>query len=91
LITELKEFEKRLIIEKDTADVKIYTSGIKTSLDSLKMRLKTHNEVVTNTIEVTKYVVKKKRFHLTPQLGVGYGLTQKTFDAFFGVGIGIDI
>ena len=95
LITEAKRFDKRLISNKDTADVQIYTSGINTSLDSLKMRFKTHREIVTNTVEVTKYVKDRKRFidrfHIQPQVGVGYGVLNKKFDTYVGVGIGFDI
>lgn len=95
LITEAKRFDKRLISNKDTADIQIYTSGIETSLDSLKMRLKTHREIATNTVEVTKYVKERKkfinRFHIQPQVGVGYGVLNKKFDTYVGVGIGFDI
>lgn len=95
LITEAKRFDKRLISNKDTADVQVYTSGIETSLDSLKMRLKAHKEVITNTVEITKYIYKKKtffdRFHIQPQVGVGYGVFNKKIDAYVGVGIGFDI
>ena len=95
LITEAKRFDKRLISNKDTADVQVYTSGINTSLDSLKMRFKTHREIVTNTVEVTKYVKERKRFidrfHIQPQVGVGYGVLNKKFDTYVGVGIGFDI
>ena len=95
LITEAKRFDKRLISNKDTADVQVYTSGINTSLDSLKMRFKTHREIVTNTVEVTKYVKERKRFidrfHIQPQVGVGYGVLNKKFDTYVGVGIGFDL
>ena len=95
LITESKRFDKTILSGKDTADVQVYTSGINTRLDSLKMRLKTHNEVITNTVEITKYVEKKKtfwnRFHIQPQVGVGYGVFNKNIDAYVGVGIGFDI
>lgn len=95
LITESKRFDKTILSGKDTADVQVYTSGINTSLDSLKMRLKTHKEVITNTVEITKYVEKKKtfwnRFHIQPQVGVGYGVFNKKIDAYVGVGIGFDI
>ena len=95
LITESKRFDKSIVSDKDTADVEIYTSGINTSLDSLKMRFKTHREIVTNTVEVTKYVKERKRFidrfHIQPQVGVGYGVLNKKFDTYVGVGIGFDI
>lgn len=93
LITEQKKYEKSLVSDKDTADLEIYVSGIETSVDSLKMRLKTHT--VTNTIEITKYVERKKtfkdRFHFEPQVGIGYGLTNKKTDIYVGVGFGIDL
>lgn len=95
LITESKRFDKSIVSDKDTADVEIYTSGINTSLDSLKMRFKTHREIVTNTVEVTKYVKERKRFidrfHIQPQVGVGYGVFNKKIDAYLGVGIGFDL
>lgn len=95
LVTESKRFDKRLISDKDTADLQIYTSGIETSLDSLKMRLKTHKEVITNTVEITKYVEKKKtfwnRFHIQPQVTGGYDIINKQWGITAGVGVGIDI
>lgn len=95
LITESKRFDKSIVSDKDTADIQIYTSGIKTSLDSLKMRFKTHREVITNTVEITKYVEKKKtfwdRFHIQPQVTGGYDIINKQWGITAGIGIGIDI
>ena len=95
LITESKMFDKRLISNKDTADLQIYTSGIETSLDSLKMRLKTHTDVITNTVEVTKYVKEKKtfwnRFHIGVQAGYGYGFNYKGLEPYVGIGASFDL
>lgn len=95
LVTESKTYEKRLISDKDTADLKIYTTGINTSLDSLKMRLRTHTEVVTNTVEVTKYVEKKKtvwdKISIGLQGGYGYTLNSKEFQPYVGIGIGVNL
>ena len=95
LITEAKRFDKMLISNKDTAYVQIYTSGIETSLDSLKMRLKTHSEIVTNTVEVTKYIQKKKtfwnRFHIGVQAGYGYGFNYKGLEPYVGIGASFDL
>lgn len=95
LVTESKRFDKTLISDKDTADVQIFTTGIETSLDSLKMRLKTHHEVVTNTVEVIKYVEKPKkfwdRFHVQPQVTGGYDLINKQWGITAGIGVGIDL
>ena len=95
LITEAKRIDKRLISNKDTADLQIYTSGINTSLDSLKMRLKTHREIVTNTVEVKKYIQKKKtfwnRFHIGVQAGYGYGFNYKGLEPYVGIGASFDL
>ena len=95
LITEAKRFDKRLISNKDTADLQIYTSGIETSLDSLKMRLKTHTDVITNTVEVKKYIQKKKtfwnRFHIGVQAGYGYGFNYKGLEPYVGIGASFDL
>ena len=95
LITEAKRFDKRLISNKDTADLQIYTTGIETSLDSLKMRLKTHTDVITNTVEITKYIQKKKtfwdRWHVCLQGGYGYTFKTKDLQPYVGVGISFDL
>ena len=95
LITESKRFDKTILSDKDTADVQVYTSGINTSLDSLKMRLKTHNKVIANTVEITKYVEKKKmfwdRWHVGLQGGYGYTFKTKDLQPYVGVGISFDL
>lgn len=95
LVTESKTYEKRLISDKDTADLKIYTTGIHTSLDSLKMRLRTHTEVVTNTVEVTKIVERKKtvwdKISIGLQGGYGYGFQYKGFEPYVGVGVAVNL
>lgn len=95
LVTESKRFDKRLTIDKDTADVQVYTSGINTSLDSLKMSLKTHKEIITKEVEITKYVKQPKtfkdRFHISPQVGVGYGFINKKVDVYAGIGLSFDL
>ena len=95
LITESKRFDKSIVSDKDTADVQVYTSGINTSLDSLKMRFKTHREIVTNTVEVTKYVKERKtfwdRWHVGLQGGYGYTFKTKDLQPYVGVGISFDL
>lgn len=95
LITESKRFDKTILSGKDTADVQVYTSGINTSLDSLKMRLKTHTDVITNTVKVTKYIQKKKtfwdRWHVGLQGGYGYTFKTKDLQPYVGVGISFDL
>jgi site-specific recombinase len=87
LVKEAKTYDKRLTINQDTADLKIYVSGIETSLDSLKMRLKTHETI--KTVEVIKLVEKPKtwkdRFDIGIGVGYGIGLNKKEFEPFLGV------
>lgn len=78
-------YQKSLVSAKDTADLTLYVSGIETSLDSLKMRLKTHTEV--KTVEVTKYIQKKKRLGIGVGVGYGYGLRNKDFEPFVGISL----
>ena len=93
LVTEAKRYDRSLTSDKDTCDLEIYTTGINTSLDSLKWRLKTHS--VTNTIEITKYIEKKRkfldRFHFTPNVSAGYGLIHKDLDVYVGIGVGFEL
>lgn len=95
LITESKRYDEVLTSGVDTCEVSAFVSGIHPLLDSLSMRLKTHKEVITNTITIEKYIEKKKsfkdRFHIQPQVGVGYGVIQRKIDIYLGVGIGVDI
>lgn len=87
LVKEAKTYDKRLTINQDTADLKIYVSGIETSLDSLKMRLKTHETI--KTVEAIKLVEKPKtwkdRFNIGIGVGYGIGLNNKEFEPFLGV------
>ena len=95
LIVEAKKWEDSIVSNKDTAYLQIFTTGIKTSVDSTKIRLKTHTEVVTNTIEITKIVEKKKtvfdRFHLGLQVGYGYTFNSKEFQPYIGAGLSFDL
>lgn len=92
LFTESKMYEKSFVSDKDTADAKIYVSGIKTSLDSVEMRFKSHTEVITNTITVTKEIEKKKKlFHIQPQATFGYDPLNKNWGFVVGIGIGVNI
>lgn len=85
LVTESKMFDKRFISSQDTCDLQIYTTGIKTSLDSLKWRLKTHRVNTTEIVTITKFVEHKK-LRITPQVGMGYGVFNRQCDMYIGLG-----
>ena len=92
LKTEDKYFYKSSVMGLDTADVEIHTRGINTSLEELKMRLRLHNTHTTETVEITKYVERKKKwFHIQPQATFGYDPLNKNWGAVVGIGVGIDL
>lgn len=92
LKTEDKYFYKSSVMGLDTADVEIHTRGINTSLEELKMRLRLHTVHTTETVEITKYVEKKKKwFHIQPQATFGYDPLRKEWGAVVGIGVGIDL
>lgn len=92
LVTESKMFDKRFISSQDTCDLQIYTTGIKTSLDSLKWRLKTHRVNTTEVVEIIKYEERKKKWlHIQPQATFGYDPLNRQWGAVVGLGIGVDL
>ena len=95
LITESKRYDELLTSGVDTCELSAFISGVHPSLDSLSWRLKTHHEVVTNTVEITKYLERKKtlkdRIRFAPNVSVGYGVVNKKPDIYVGFGLGIDL
>lgn len=92
LTTERKYYEERFYLGKDTADISVMTTGINTSVDSIGIKLRTFRTYTTNTVEITKYVEKKKKwFHIQPQATFGYDPLNKNWGAVIGIGIGVDI
>jgi hypothetical protein len=88
LITEQKKYQDTLVCNTDTAIVNATVTGIQASLDTISLELRKSHYIQTNTIEINKYI-KPKRFYISPQIGLGYGLTNKSFDMYIGIGIGI--
>lgn len=92
LTTERKYYEERFYLGKDTADISVMTTGINTSVDSIGIKLRTFRTYTTNTVEITKYVEKKKKwFHIQPQATFGYDPLRKEWGAVVGIGVGIDL
>ena len=92
LVRTQETYQKSIVSDKDTANLTLYISGVETSLDSLKMRFKTHTEYITNTVikTVEREKTFKDRFHIGLQLGYGIGLKDKEFQPFIGVGASFD-
>ena len=91
LTTEIKQYKDTLCQDKDTLVLTSYIKGVNPSLDSISAIWKKQEKIITNTITIEKYIEKKKRLYISPQLGVGYGLTNKKVDIFLGVGVGLNL
>lgn len=93
LVTETKKYEENIIQGEDTAIVKAQITGINAELDTISVMF--NRRSVTNTIEITNYVEKKKkfldRFHISPNVSVGYGLINRRPDVYIGVGVGFEL
>lgn len=92
LTTEQKYYQETFYMGKDTATVGILTTGINTTVDSVSIMLKTRKPTVVQTVEITKYVEKKRSIiHIQPQATFGYDPLNKNWGAVVGFGVGIDL
>ena len=92
LETERKYYQERFYLGKDTADVGVVTSGINTEIDSIGIKLRTFRTNTTNTVEIIKYVTKKRSIiRIQPQATFGYDALNKQWGAVIGIGVGVDI
>lgn len=92
LTTEKKFYQETFYMKNDTATVGIVTTGINTEIDSVSIMLRTRRPTIVNTVEITKYVERKKKIiQLQPQATFGYDPLNKQWGAVIGVGIGINI
>lgn len=90
LVTETKKYEENIIQEQDTAKVYAEVTGINAELDTISVMF--NRREVTNTVEITKYIQKKRtfwnRFNVGVQVGYGIGLKNRDFEPYFGLGVG---
>lgn len=95
LTFEQKIYEDTLCNDKDSIILKSFISGVSSSLDSTSVAWKKHTTVITNYVEITKYIEKPKtfwdRFHIQPQITSGYDLINHQWGIMGGIGLGIDI
>lgn len=92
LVTETKKYEENIIQEQDTAKVYAEVTGINANLDTLSVLF--NRRTITNTIEITKVIQKKKtfwnRFHIGIQAGYGYAFKSKELTPYVGIGGSFD-
>lgn len=94
LTLETKLYANTITNEGDTTSYEAYVSGYNIDdqdyprLDSINVNTshKTINTVETIT-EVIKVPQKRSKWHLSPSVGIGYGITSKQFEPYIGFGI----
>ncbi len=95
LKTENKQYQDTFTCQKDSIIIQNFISGINSKLDSTKVNWKRQETIITNTVEITKYINKKKtffdRFHIGIQGGLGYGLINNKPDIYLGIGGSVDL
>lgn len=93
-----KTYTNTLTDNKDTIEYQVHISGYDVDstdyprLDSINLILR-HFLSQTNksTVQVVKVAQERSKWHLSPSIGIGYGLVNKQSDVFLGVTIGYDI
>lgn len=92
LTVEQKTYEDTLCNDKDSIILQSFISGINSNLDSTSVKWRKHKEIITNTIEITKYIEKpRKLFSIQPQATVGYDPINRNWGAVVGFGVSINI
>ena len=95
LTLERKTYEDTLTNERDSIIMKAFISGYDANLDSMKVNWKRHKEIITNTVTITKYIEKPRkfwdRFHIQPEATFGYDPLGKKWGCVIGVGVGFEL
>ena len=89
--TEQKHYTDTLCNKNDSIILQSFITGQNVTKDSIKVNWKKQETIVTNTVEITKYIEKKRtfwnRFNVGVQVGYGYGFKSKELEPYVGVGI----
>lgn len=93
--TENKEYIDTLCNKNDSIILKSYISGQNPTLDSISAEWKRQETIITNTVEITKYIEKKRTFwnrlSIGPAVTAGYDPINKQFATTIGFGVFLDI
>lgn len=87
LITENKTYLDTLCNEKDTLILQSNISGINPTLDSIRADWRKQETIITNTIEITKFVKDKKKLCFGPSITTGYDFVNKRWGTMAGVSL----
>lgn len=93
--TENKVYQDTLCNKNDSIILKSYISGQNPTLDSIKVDWRKSETIITNTVEITKYIDRRKtfwnRFHIGIQAGYGYTFNSKELQPYVGLGGSFDL
>lgn len=93
--TENKQYQDTFTCANDSIIIQNFISGINSNLDSTKVDWKRQETIITNTIEITKYIEKKRTFwnrlSIGPAVTAGYDPINKQFATTIGFGVFFDI
>ena len=92
LVTENKTYKDSICTkDNDSIFVTNIIQGVNANLLSTEVELRKIDKVITNTIEVTKFVKNNKRISLGLQLGYGYAFKPKQLTPYVGIGLNVKI
>lgn len=93
--TENKQYQDTFTCANDSIIIQNFISGINSNLDSTKVDWKRQETIITNTVEITKYIEKKRTFwnrlSIGPAVTAGYDPLNKQFATTIGFGVFFDI
>ena len=88
LVTENKTYKDSICTkDNDSIFVTNIIQGVNANLLSTEVELRKTDKVITNTIEVTKYVKDKKKLCYGPSITTGYDLVNKQWGIMAGVSL----
>ena len=95
LKTESKLYLDTLCCKNDSIILKNYISGVNPTLDSIKADWRKQETIITNTVEITKYIEKKRTFldrlSIGPAVTAGYDPINRQWGMTVGFGAFYDI
>lgn len=90
-ITENKHYLDTITCKDDSVIIASHISGINSNLDSIRVDWRKSETIITNTVEITKYIEKKRKlldhFKVGVGVGYGYGFKNKDIEPFAGISI----
>ena len=85
-----KTYKDTLFNKHDTLYMESHVTGINVQRDSLKVDWR-KSDVISKEYIYIREKEKKRRIHIGPMVGIGYGISNRKMDMYVGVGISYDL